>query len=314
VVASKVDEYFLPVAAEHMEKEVIYLPAVIRAAEVRYTDAKLGINGGKAVVKLTRLDEKSAQLDPDATVILPETINLTHFQRTPAGKISEWGGLPGEATDTPFYTSLRNEFADWLQQNEKLTLWSAPFFKLVSGPGESEGDFRGRLQHAAREIRDVAVAELETKFQKRIAAANGALDKAEARADEQAAQASAAKISTAMSIGSTILSFVLGGRSKGISATKARSATSGATRIWKEGQDVNRSKEEVQRLEAALHEVEAELAREVEKLKVNLDATITPLEPVQVEALKKNIIPKACGLAWLPYVRKSQFELQEAWI
>ena len=55
------------------------------------------------------------------------------------------------------------------------------------------------------------------------------------------------------------------------------------------------------------------MAREIEKLKVNLDATTTPLETIQVEALKKNIVPKACGLAWLPYVRKSQFELQEAW-
>jgi hypothetical protein len=313
VVASKVDEYFLPVAAEHIDKEVIYLPAVIRAAEVRYSDAKLGINGGKSVIKLNRLDESSSQLDPAATVTLPETINLTHFQRTPSGKVSEWGGLPGEATDTPFYTTLRNEFADWLQQNEKLPLWSAPVFRLISKPGEAEGDFRGRLQHAARELRDVAVAELERQFEKKIAAAHSALDKAEARMDEQAAQSNAAKISTAMTIGSTILSFVLGGRSKGISATKARSATSGATRVWKEGQDVERSKEEMRRLEDNLHEVEAELAREVEKLKVNFDATVTPLEPVQVEALKKNIVPKACGLAWLPYLRKSQFELQEAW-
>jgi hypothetical protein len=76
---------------------------------------------------------------------------------------------------------------------------------------------------------------------------------------------------------------------------------------------VNRGKEEVRRLEAGLGEVEAEMARELEKLKVNFDAASTPLEPIQVEALKKNITTKACGLAWLPYVRKSQFELQEAW-
>jgi hypothetical protein len=59
--------------------------------------------------------------------------------------------------------------------------------------------------------------------------------------------------------------------------------------------------------------MEAEVAREVEKLKVNFDATTTPLEMIEIEALKKNIVPKACGLAWLPYLRKSQFELQEAW-
>ena len=313
VVASKVEEFFLPVAADHLEKEVIYMPAVIRAAEVRYSDAKLGINGGKSVIKLNRLEEGTSQVDWDAAIALPEGINLTHFQRTPAARVSDWGGLPADATDAPFYTALRNEFADWLQQNEKLPLRSAPVFKLVSKPGESEGDFRGRLQHAARELRDAAVAEMEARYQKKLAAAQGSLEKAIARAEEQAAQATAAKISTAMSLGSSILSFVLGGRSKGISASKARAATSGASRVWKEGQDVGRSKEEVSRLESILDEMEAEVAREVEKLKVNFDATTTPLEMIEIEALKKNIVPKACGLAWLPYLRKSQFELQEAW-
>lgn len=311
-VSSKVEEYFLPPAAEYVDQEVIFLPAVLRAAEVRYADAKLQINGGKSVLNLNRIDEASGQVDWERTIRLPEGMNLTHFQRKP-GKASDWGGLPAEATDSPFYTTLRNEFADWLQQNEKLALWSAPVFKLVSKPEESEGDFRARLQHAARELRDQAVAELETRYEKKIASARTALDKAIAKVDEQTAQANAAKVSTAMSLGSTLLNFVLGGRSKGISVTKARSATSGASRVWKEDQDVNRSKDEVRRLEGNLSEVEAELAREAEKLKVGFDATSTPLEPIHVEALKKNIVPKACGLAWLPYVRKSQFELQEAW-
>jgi hypothetical protein len=311
-VSSKVEEYFLAPAAQYIDQAVIYLPAVLRAAEVRYTDAKLQINGGKPVLKLNRIGEESSQVDWENAIALPEAFNLTHFQRHP-GKASEWGGLPAQVTDSPFYTQVRNEFADWLQQNEKLPLWSAPLFKLVSKPGETEGDFRARLQHAARELRDEAVAALEAQYQKKIEAARGSLEKAAAKVEEQAAQATAAKVSTAVSIGGSILSFFLGGRSRGVSASKARAATSGASRVWKEDQDVNRGKEEVRRLEAGLGEVEAEMARELEKLKVNFDAASTPLEPIQVEALKKNITTKACGLAWLPYVRKSQFELQEAW-
>jgi hypothetical protein len=311
-VSSKVEEYFLPPAAPWMDQAVIYLPAVLRAAEVRYSDAKLQINGAKPVLKLNRIAEGESPVDWEHEVALPATLNLTHFQRRP-GKAGEWGGLPAEVTDSPFYTRVRGEFTDWLQQNEKLPLWSAPVFKLVSRPEETEGDFRARLQHAARELRDQAVAELEARHQKKIEAAKAGLQRAVARVEEQTAQANAAKVSTAVSIGSTILDFFLGGRSKGVSGSKARAATTGASRIWKEDQDVNRGKEEVRRLEAGLGEAEAELAREIEKLKVNFDAASTPLEPIHVEALKKNITTKACGLAWLPYVRKSQFELQEAW-
>jgi len=312
VVATKVDEYFLPVAAEYIDREVIYMPAVVRAAEVRYSDAKLQ----------NQRRQVRGEIEPAGRRLQRSRLGRRDFASgrhesdpfpASSGQGHGMGGLPAGATDPSFYTALRNEFADWLQQNEKLPLWSASLFKLVSKPGESEGDFRGRLQHAARELRDKAVADLEAQYQKKIAAAQGSLDKAVTKVEEQAAQANAAKISTAMSIGSSILSFVLGGRSKGISASKAHAATSSASRVWKEGQDVDRSKEAVKRLETILGEIEAEMAREIEKLKVNFDATTTPLETIQVEALKKNIVPKACGLAWLPYFRKSQFELQEAW-
>ncbi len=312
VVASKVDEYFLPPAAEYLDRELIYLPAVVRAAEVRYADAKLQVNGGKTVVKLNRLAEDSDRVAWEDSLGLPEGMNITHFQRKP-GKVSEWGGLPHAATEQSFYTALRDEFADWLYHHEKLEIWSAPLFNLVSRPGESEGDFRARLLHAAHEARDKAVAELEARHQKRIGSLSTSLDRAKIKVEEQAAQANAAKVSTAMTIGGAIFSSLFGGRSRGISATKARTATSGASRVWKEGQDVARAKDEVKRLESDLGAVETEMAREVEALKEQFDAARTPLETVQIDALKKNIAPKVCGLAWLPFVQKSQFELQEAW-
>jgi hypothetical protein len=312
VVSGKVDEYFLPPAAEYAGQELVYLPAVLRAAEVRYSDAKLQIHGSKAVLKLSRLEEDSDQVDWEGAFGLPAGMNLTHFQRKP-GVVREWGGLPSAATEPAFYAALRDDFAEWLYHHEKLELWSSPVFKMVSKPGESEGDFRGRLQHAARELRDQAVAELEARHAKKIGSMRTSLDRAVAKVEEQTAQANAAKVSTAMSIGGAILNTLFGGRSKGISVTKARSASSGASRVWKEGQDVSRSKEEVRRIEGSLGEAEAEMAREVEQVKLNFEATTTPLETIRVDALKKNITPKACGLAWLPYVRKSQFELQEAW-
>ena len=38
-----------------------------------------------------------------------------------------------------------------------------------------------------------------------------------------------------------------------------------------------------------------------------------PLERKKVKILKRDIELKLCGLAWLPYYRATEFELEAAW-
>lgn len=313
VISSRIDEFFLPALPEFLNAELLYMPAVLRAATIRYSDAKLNIHGQKDYCLVTRISEGDQHFDFAKSMELPEGMGLNHLQRKPHNA-KEYGELPGIATDARSYTAVKEEFIQELASQQGLPVWKATAFGIYSQPGESEGDFRARLQHAAHERRDQVVAQVEKQYQKKIEDIENGLGKALAKLQEQQAQASAAKASALMSIGSSILSAFLGGRSGLFSSTRARTYTGSGTRAWKEGMDVERSKEAVRKIEGTLQQAQQEQSEAKEKAAAQFDPMTTPLEPFFIKPLKKNIQVRTVGLVWLPYVQRGQFELEEAWM
>jgi hypothetical protein len=90
--------------------------------------------------------------------------------------------------------------------------------KLVSQPGEREGDFRARLAHAAREIRDVEAEAIRRKYAPKLAVMQDRLRRAETRVEKEKAQYSQQKMGSMVSIGTAILGAFLG-RGRGLSAS-----------------------------------------------------------------------------------------------
>ena len=81
----------------------------------------------------------------------------------------------------------------------------------------------------------------------------------------------------------------------------------------KEARDVKAAEEAVDESQADLAELEKKLREEIEEAKQSIDPMTEPLEREKVKILKRDIDLKLCGLAWLPYHRVSEFELQASW-
>ena len=90
-------------------------------------------------------------------------------------------------------------------------------------------------------------------------------------------------------------------------------AARGVSRSWKEGRDVSRAEDEVDEYKKELEELEKEAQETIEQLKQDLDEKAeSTFEKVRIAPYKKNIVLKASGLAWLPYRRIDEFELEPA--
>ena len=166
-----------------------------------------------------------------------------------------------------------------------------------------------RFLAPTNEIRDEKVEELQDSYAKKIETLEDRIARAMDVVAEQQAQASSAKVDTAMKIGSTILGAVLG-RSV---TTKSRSAMSGASRAWKESRDVARAKDKVEDYQEDLEDLERECEEEVEKLKEEMDPMTEKLETLSLSPLKKNSSAKAVGIVWMPYRVNPQPQLGAAW-
>tara|TARA_R110000850_G_scaffold157962_21_gene282092 strand:- start:1730 stop:4171 length:2442 start_codon:yes stop_codon:yes gene_type:complete len=302
------EDYFVPAGANVPSEEISYVPAVIRIGEVRYQDSRKGVSGTQPVSMINQINEDSGEVDWSQSLELPNQLQISQLGREPRSGAA-FSELPQAMLDTKLWTALKKELVDYLYGNHSITIFKSPLTSMYSRLGEAEGDFRARLVHAAHEIRDEKVDELQDSFEKKIRVIQDRIKRAEATVAEQKAQAGNAKMDTAMRIGSTILSAVLG---RSIT-TKSRSAMSGASRAWKEGQDVSRAKEKVDDYREDLEELEEECKEELAELKAAMNPMNEDLEVIHLSPLKKNCSAKSVGIVWMPYRVNPEPQLGAAW-
>src|SRR4029079_8861229 len=92
-----------------------------------------------------------------------------------------------------------------LYETARAHLFVCDQFKLASKAGESEGDFRARLNLAAREKRDAAVAALRQRWQVKLLQLQDQVRRAQERREREQSQLNQQRPQTAASGGRSLL-------------------------------------------------------------------------------------------------------------
>ena len=119
----------------------------------------------------------------------------------------------------------------------------------------------------AREARDAAVEKLRSRYAPKIARAEDKLRRAQQTVEREKGQVRSAEAQTAISIGATILTSMLGNkRMKYTTLGRATTAARGAGRAMEQAGDVKRAEENVAAAQADLDALNDELQREIAAL------------------------------------------------
>ena len=299
LLAPEISQYFLPPATQSTaDGSLAYRPMLIGVAQIRFLDAKSHIDTVQERTFLVPIQAASGAVDWNGGT--ESDVRLADLQATPAGP-AQYAPLPPAAGKPKSYQTWNKEFALWLAQTQKVDVWKSAHFNRMSNLGESERDFRVRLQQEARELRDEATERLRKAYAPKTAALQERLRRAEQASQREAEQAKAAHIQTAISVGATLLGAFLG--RKTISATslgRASTAARGVGRSIKEAQDAARAGETIEAIKRQLEELEAEFKREADAVAAKMDPLTERLETVTLKANKSNIAVKLVGLAWMP--------------
>ena len=221
---------------------------------------------------------------------------------------------PAAADNPKGYTRWGRDYKRWLRQNETVTLYRSKRFRLTSAPTETEGDFRARLQDAASEKRDVAIAKLRKRYATKVTTLENRLMRAEQAIAVQKEQSTKRKLDTAISFGTAILGAVLGRKKLSSStANKMGTAIKTAGSARKEAQDVERAKQTAEKVKADMAALNKQLEEEVVKLDTSFDAQAEELDEIVVRAKTTDIHVAVTGLAWLPYTADDRGRLRPAW-
>ena len=306
-ISAKIPQIFLPIT-EDEDHPVVYLPSIVRSAEIYISNTKMDIDAKRTITQVTKFSARDRDVDWDTAVPFEGGVrNLPGSPHEPC----QFTELPGFAIEAKNYDGWGDDYVDHLYRTGGgIEVFHMESLDAYSKPGESETDFRISLQEIAREKRDELVGKLREKYHKLIARLESKLDTATDKLEEQSAQSSSANLNTAVNIGSSILGALFGRKRM---TTAMRSGSTSANRAMKEARDAKNARRAVEALELDLSELEEKLRAEIEEARQSIDPMTEPLEREKVKILKRDIDLKLCGLAWLPYHRASEFELQAAW-
>jgi hypothetical protein len=287
-----------------------YLPRILGAVKINFSDSKTKTNLSDSKVYVTTVTDNAIAVTWDGA----EEINIpaTDLEKSPQAN-AQFGNLPSVASQSKNYSTWNRDFANWLYGTQKVELLSSPSLHAVSQPGETEAEFRIRLQQFAREQRDELTTKLREKYASKSAILQERLRRAQQAKEKQAEQASQAKLQTAISLGSTLLSAFTGRKISSSTISKASSTFRGVGRAMDESKDVARAGDTVEAVQQQINNLQAQFDAETTSLQEKTDPSTEVFDTIVVKPNKSDILVQLVSLVWLPYWQDAQGNSVPAW-
>ncbi len=294
VVPPGIDQYFVPHSGDG---PVVYRPVVLGGGRVRFSDAKLGVSEERQVLFAAALGGGPVAVDwADATRLDVATGDLRSEPQGPA----EFLPVPDAALKPRNYDAWQKSLSKSLSESETLQLFSNAELKVTSKPGETERDFRIRLQDSQREARDRALDAVREKYAGKQRQLVDRLRRAETARERESGQASQAKLQTAVSMGATLLGMVLGRKAASASSLgRATTAARGIGRSMKESEDIKRAEETVEAVKQEQAKIEETVKTELQQLTDRFAADVT-IDRVALAPKRGAVTVQFVALGWLP--------------
>ena len=277
---------------------LLYKPAILGRARVRFTHTKARIDCDREVFCLAPAGE---QLGESAWEGGRQFAEVPEVETAPLA--GGFAGLPPALSAAKAYASLGTSLKNHLARTAKLTVFTAPSIDAVSRPDETEGEFRVRIAQQVREWRDKEIDRISDKSAAKLASLNDRIARARQKVEKQKAEAKNKSMQTYVSIGTAVLSAILG-RKVASSTTVGRAATSmrSASRATRHQADVVHAEESLSDLEEKLATLEGEVGEDLEKVRLEANPDRLVLESIEIAPKKTEISVDDVVLAWVPAV------------
>jgi hypothetical protein len=292
ILAPTIQQFFAPGDGSR------WTPALLGAARVVYADTKLGLDEVRDILVVAPFIDAAVPVDWEHAE--PARFAINELTGNPPHDAA-FEALPAAAAAPKKYPQWTKDFAQWVARSQVLELSKSPLAKLVSAPGESERDFRIRLDTWVREQRDAELARVRERYAARLATAEDRVRRAEAAVQREQEQASESKVQAGVSVAATIVGALLG--RKAVSAStlgRATTAARGYGRVSRASQDVVRAEAEVTALRAKRDEIARSLEQELQAIAARWEARDAPMERVLVKPKRGGVSVQLVALVWLP--------------
>lgn len=208
--------------------------------------------------------------------------------------------MPSELKTPAAFKSFGDDFLNYLYRENTLKVHYHPVAKLYGEPGESEREFKIRVQQAVREQRDGEVEKLRRKYATEFQKLETKLYREQQELARDQATYEGRKREELLSAGESIIS-VLGVFGRRGSTTALSKAARKRRLTAKSKTDVDESVREIARLQDEIQKIRGSMEQQVNDIHSMWDAKLEAIETHTVRPKKSDCAVETVSLAWTPY-------------
>jgi hypothetical protein len=291
VLQAGVTEKFVAAAGD---KPVTYQPRIGAKVRAHFVDARAGMDAWESWYYLAPCDGNGP--DWARAEVVPEP--GPGFSDGPVAGAA-FGEAPAAATSARNYKAWASALEDHAYRTATLHTFRCPDLKMAAAPGGTESEFRAHLAQTLREKRDDAVDALRKKYATKLDALSDRQRRAEQKVEVQKSQATSQTVSSALSVGGSLLGALFGGR-RSSAMRQASTAARSLGRASKERADVANAEADAAALREQHEALTAELEAEIQRLESEFDPATIRIETAAVKPRKADIAVEDLALVWVP--------------
>jgi hypothetical protein len=277
--------------------EMIYRPALLAQAVVRYIAAKADINSDKLYAFLLPADGLEAAPHWSDSAIQP--LDPASLRRAPTGTENFAAEVPLMLTDAKKLAALQKDLIAYLYRTAALTLYQNPTLKLYARSDQTRGQFAAQCLQTAEARRADELDKLRARYDKKLETLTARLAAERRDLDADRAELEARKTETFLTdVGNAIgLLGTLGGRRpRSLSGSVAKRRLAEKTKS-----EVEDSAATITELETQINAFQAERLAALKALDEKWGAAGQDVQDLRLTPKRTDILVDIFGLAWLPY-------------
>ncbi len=307
-VPTGVSEYFLPTNLSLTEAiraagqslpdarldGVLYRPALLAAANVRFLDRKYGVE--------TEVQRAALVANPDRRGVVRweehffGNFPVKDIEYTPAPQ-ARFSPLDLPLNDSKQMAALQRDFADWAYRTVTVTARANETLKVYAGPDVSQAEFMKACAETAREARDAEIEKRAAQLDRKIKLLEDKLLREERELHEDEAELSHRKMEEMGTHAENVLGL-FGGRK----STRRLSSSLAKRRMTEQAKaEVEESLDALAQYKKEIQALEQERQQMVDEVNDRWGNAVNDTSEVTIAPKKTDIYIELFGVAWMPY-------------
>jgi hypothetical protein len=292
LLSDQILQYFLNNSP--YSQEVIFKPHLLLKGNLRFYSGAKGIDVSKEVSLKLLLEENTTAINFSESIPLKDDLHLYNMKTSENAKFYS---LPLFIEEMKGFTLIENQFKDFLVQTQKLDIYTCPEFKLFSKPEEDLLSFKVKLIDLLKEEREKEVEQLREDYQKKGDTLQDKYASLSKKLEKEEIDSKTATTQSILSMGASVLGVFLG-RTRIGTLDSGMTSLRRAGRIFKEKEDVNLVKSQIEELTKEIQNLEGTLNEEIEKISQKFNVDNYKIETLSLQLKRTDITNVNVALLW----------------